>query len=71
MIIENGDKIKFTVVETILTKLTQRISSHQLGFYNEKFFDTVADRVIDEDLGFQQALWILWKFVKVVSYRKS
>lgn len=66
IVVQNKDEIQMNEKETILTKLILRYNKKYTFYFNEEFFETVAEHVIVNDLEFQQSLWILQKFSKVV-----
>ncbi|KAK5647620.1 hypothetical protein RI129_002512 [Pyrocoelia pectoralis] len=51
-------------LETTLSKLTMKYSSQYPFYYDEIFFDTCANFIIDKDLGFHEALYTLRKMLK-------
>ncbi|XP_063908146.1 uncharacterized protein LOC135126209 [Zophobas morio] len=56
------DDLSFNDMETTLTKLISRFTRKHSYFYNQTFYESCANHVIDKDLGFKQSIYILRKF---------
>lgn len=67
---ENIMDFTFEEVETTLSKIVERMQIGDSCFYNEEFFDKCANFVVEKDVGYMSASYILKKFCKVqfVSY---
>ena len=66
------DDLSFNDMETTLTKLISRFTRKHSYFYNQTFYESCANHVIDKDLGFKQSIYILRKFGRLVRrYRKN
>ncbi|EFA07285.1 uncharacterized protein LOC660773 [Tribolium castaneum] len=64
------DELSFNEMETTLTKLISRFGQKCTYFYNETFYDSCANYVIDKDLGFKQSIYILRKFGRINYHHK-
>jgi FAST kinase domain-containing protein 2 len=64
------DELTFTDVESTLTKLTHRYTKKSSYFYDETFYDSCANLVIDKDLGYKQSVYILRKYARVNYFHK-
>lgn len=53
-------------ISYLLEKLAEKCSKHR-EFYNEEFVDKCASHVIENDLGFHNAVWTLRRISKIVS----
>lgn len=67
VVVHSGEELKISDLETTLTKLTFRYNAKHSYYFNREYFDLVADHTVEHELGYQQAVWILQKFTKVVS----
>ncbi|GLV33272.1 XNP [Carabus blaptoides fortunei] len=65
IVVHSGEEIKISDLETTLTKLTFRYNAKYAYYFNREYFDLVAEHTVENDLGYQQAIWILQKFTKV------
>ncbi|RZC32596.1 uncharacterized protein BDFB_000924, partial [Asbolus verrucosus] len=59
------DELDFNCMETTLSKLIARYSRKSSYFYDETFYDSCADYVIDKDLGYKHSIYVLRKFSRV------
>lgn len=64
------DQMNYEEVESTLTKLIGRYSRRSTEFYDEVFYDSCANYVIEHNLGFKKAIYILRKLARVVCKRK-
>lgn len=62
------DQLTMEEIETTLTKLTNRYNLKHPYYYDEVFYDSCANYVIEQDLGFKNAIYILRKLARVVSF---
>lgn len=62
-----GYSVPYHDLETIISKMLMRYSTRTQFYYNETFFDYCANAVITQDLGFEVAVHLLRKFLRVVS----
>lgn len=61
------DELDFNDLEVTLSKMLRRYTRRFNYFYNEAFFDTCANCLIDQDLGFDKAIYLMRKLNRVVS----
>lgn len=61
-----GHSIPYTNLETVVSKMVSKFSAKNLFYFNEAFFDLCANVIINQDLGFENAVHMLKKFLKVV-----
>lgn len=59
--------LNYNEIETSLAKLIQRYSARHQYYYNEILYDLCGDYVVEQDLGFEKAAFMLKKFSQVVS----
>lgn len=65
--IMNIEQIKFTEIETTVMKLCYRYNTKFPFYYNECFMDVCGNFVVDKDMGFEQGIYMIRKFLKIVS----
>lgn len=62
------DELDFADLGTTLSKIIGRNTKRANYFYDEVFYDTCGNFVIDKDIGFEGAIYLLRKFGRVVSF---
>lgn len=60
------DDLNYNDMETTLTKLLNKYNLKYPFYYNEEFFNSCCNYVIDKNLGVEVALYISRKFLKLV-----
>lgn len=66
VVTEHSGELEIRDLESILTKLILRYNTRHTYYFDAAFCKAIAEQVIRRDVGFQQALWIMQKFSKVV-----
>lgn len=66
-LVVNLDELSYNDMETTLTKLISRYSYKTNYFYDEVFFDSCINYIIDNDLGYKHSIYTLRKLSRVVS----
>lgn len=66
-LIVHMDEISFIDLDKTAGKLIVKYSSKHTFYYNETFFDSCVNNIIDHNLGFEEAMILLRKFIRIVS----
>lgn len=64
------DRLNYNDIETTISKLINRISHKNSVYFNETFFDVACNYIIDNDSGFDMALYLQRKLNKIVSINR-
>lgn len=67
-IILDIDRLSFTEIETSLDKLLKKYTPYLKFYYSETLCDVTANYIIDNDLGFDAAVYLQKRFNNIVSY---
>ncbi|XP_059622109.1 uncharacterized protein LOC132265436 isoform X2 [Phlebotomus argentipes] len=65
ILIRDLHDVKFSDIEIVLTKVTQKVVNKVSVFYNEEFFEKVIDVAIERDISFHLNLFLFKKFNKI------
>lgn len=67
-LILNIDSLSYSEIETTLSKLLKKYTPVLKFYYSETLCDVAANYIIDNDLGFDSAVYLQRRFITIVSY---